>query len=95
MNIREFIRKESFNHISDVFEGDIALMESSFDSGLTRGLELAKEFTEWTQRNRYKQEGGKKGKGEWYVQAAGYGGGEPKIYTTTELLTIFLTEKYS
>ncbi len=105
MTTQEFVIKESKN-FADVEIGDRAKFISprsvdewdtsaeGFKNGLTKGIEIAGEFAEWGQRNKYKQSGGKKGNGEWYRQSAGYGGGEPTFYTTSELIEIFLTEKY-
>ena len=91
MTIQEFVKKESENSYAYVGFGDA---QYNYSLGLTKGLEIAGEFAEWGQRNKYKQSGGKKGNGEWYRQSAGYGGGEPTFYTTSELIEIFITEKY-
>ena len=107
MTTQEFVKKECeqyaekvsfqvpYNGTNDFYnEERLKTSKLDFSDGLTKGLEIAGEFAEWGQRNKYKQSGGKKGNGEWYRQSAGYGGGEPTFYTTSELLTIFLTEKY-
>ena len=90
MTTQEFVKQE----VNKISKESTLHGSKLFSDGLTKGLEIAGEFAEWGQRNKYKQSGGKKGNGEWYRQSAGYGGGEPTFYTTSELLTIFLTEKY-
>jgi len=52
--------------------------------GLTKGLEIGKEFAEWVGFNYNQESDG------WYFMF----GDDTKTYTTDELLTIFLTEKY-
>ena len=89
MTTQEFVSHEAIK-----YKTVSPLVKQGFSNGLTKGLEIAGEFAEWGQRNKYKQSGGKKGNGEWYRQSAGYGGGEPTFYTTSELIEIFITEKY-
>jgi hypothetical protein len=95
MTQQEFVKKES-DHYANVQDGDFAKIESlklmddwhqtntSFSDGLSKGLEIAKEFAEWVGFNYNQESDG------WYFMF----GDDTKTYTTDELLTIFLTEKY-
>ena len=56
----------------------------AYADGLTKGLEIAKEFAEWLGHNHVPAEGG------WYDVVTS----DTSVKTTDELLTIFLTEKY-
>ena len=58
--------------------------KNGYFNGLTKGLEIAKEFAEWVGFNYNQESDG------WYFMF----GDDTKTYTTDELLTIFLTEKY-
>ena len=87
MKTQEYVKKEAEAKCNNW------LGIGAYEDGLSAGIELARAFAEWGQRMKYKQSGGKKGNGEWYRQSAGYGGGEPHFYTTSELFEIFLTER--
>lgn len=58
--------------------------KNGYLNGLTKGLEIVKEFAEWVGFNYNQESDG------WYFMF----GDDTKTYTTDELLTIFLTEKY-
>jgi len=53
-------------------------------------------FSEWKDANGFRRERGRKNKqrvyGKWYVPSAGYGGGEPTVFTSEELYTLFLEQ---
>jgi len=57
----------------------------AYADGLTKGLDIAKEFAEWIDGKFFKPEG-------YWTEV--YEEKTPSSYTTDELLTIFLTEKY-
>jgi len=83
MTQQEFVKKESERIIEEDWK-DPSSPEDFVSMGLTKGLEIAKDFSDWIGFN-YNQ-----GSDGWYFMY----GDDTKTYTTEELLTIFLTEKY-
>lgn len=58
--------------------------KNGYLNGLTKGLEIVKEFLDWLIEHYHYSGGG------WYVKCSK----SMVSFTTDELLTIFLTEKY-
>jgi len=79
MTQQDFVKKES-----EELKGYGFFDKEIYGDGLTKGLEIAKDFSDWIGFN-YNQ-----GSDGWYFMY----GDDTKTYTTEELLTIFLTEKY-
>jgi len=89
MTIQEFVKKESENSYAYVGFGDA---QYNYSLGLTKGLEIAEKFSEFISKYKYDDIRG-------YCSMFNDGSHgkahiSPKYYTTSELLTIFLTEKY-
>jgi hypothetical protein len=63
---------------------NIKRSKSGFSNGLTKGLEIADEFGDWTLYNNWEKHSNGKWMNDDFLT----------IPTTSELLTIFLTEKY-
>ena len=84
----EFVKKESEKHLEKVPNGMVnaPLLERSFANGLTKGLDIAAEFGDWLKQWWVVKKGRYIHKGDFYNQ-------DKKNRTTSELLTIFLTEK--
>lgn len=80
MTQQEFVKKEA-NIAYPLPDKEYNVV---YKCGLTKGLEIAKEFGEWIGFNYNQESDG------WYFMF----GDDTKTYTTDELLTIFLTEKY-
>ena len=80
MTTQEFVSHEAIK-----YKTVSPLVKQGFSNGLTKGLEIAKEFAEWVSISHVQTE-----EGLWrkYSNQTGV-----KI-DTSELLTIFLTEKY-
>ena len=97
MTTQEFIISEAEKYVdnSKPVENDECswqVVDESFSDGLTKGLEIAKEFKEWASEKYviFKTS-------DWYLWAEFNESGSEESYTTfttSELLTIFLTEKY-
>jgi len=61
----------------------------AYADGLTKGLEIGKEFAEWATSSGYMKSHNGYGATLWiHVNS------NSSVFTTNELLTIFLTEKY-
>ena len=82
MTKQEFVKKEANKFSKDTTLHGIKL----FSDGLTKGLEIAKEFAEWVD-NVYTQDVN----GSWKSWDENH---DVETQTTDELLEIFLTEKY-
>ena len=89
MTTQEFVKQESKAYwaISETKDP-----EENFSDGLTKGLEIAEKFSEFISKYKYDDIRG-------YCSMFNDGSHgkahiSPKYYTTSELLTIFLTEKY-
>lgn len=67
------------------------IRQEHFIAGATKYAGLMIEFADWISDNRYKKVRNRLKDGKWYIQSAGYGGGEPIMHTTSDLLTIFIT----
>lgn len=65
-----------------------------YQDGATAWAKIAIGFAEWKDAKGYRRERGRKNKeriyGEWYIPAAGYGGGQPITYTSEQLLLEYL-----
>ena len=88
MTTQEFVKQEAQKHLEKVPNGMVnaPLLERSFATGLTKGLEIAKEAFKWAEPNgwhRHEVDGD-----TWFHFQT------MEVKTTPELLTIFLTEKY-
>ena len=87
----EFVKKESDKYVdtSETVEIDASswqVVDKSFSDGLTKGLEIAKEAFKWAEPNgwhRHEVDGD-----TWFHFQT------MEVKTTSELLTIFVTEKY-
>jgi len=80
MTTQEFVKQE----VDKISKESTLHGSKLFSDGLTKGLEIAKEFAEWLGHNHVPAEGG------WYDVVTS----DTSVKTTDELLTIFLTEKY-
>ena len=85
MTQQEFVKKESDRYSNFYYT------KETFKSGLTKGLEIAKEFQPWVKKYKDTQYESAKGEDVAYAKKRFI---EIKNLTTDELLTIFLTEKY-
>ncbi len=84
MTIQEFVKKESENSYAYVGFGDA---QYNYSLGLTKGLDIAKEYSVWKENNYVKV---------WDKYCHRHSDiSEKRLHLTNEqLLTIFLTEKY-
>lgn len=82
MTTQEFVDKES-KEFYKVHANDLGVL-TPFSDGLTKGLEVAKEFGDWVLYNNWEKHNNGKWMNDDFLT----------IPTTSELLTIFLTEKY-
>ena len=81
MTTQEFVKKESENSYAYVGFGDA---QYNYSLGLTKGLEIADEFGDWILYNNWEKHSNGKWMNDDFLT----------IPTTSELITIFLTEKY-
>jgi hypothetical protein len=79
MTIQEFVSHEAIK-----YKTVSPLVKQGFSNGLTKGLEIADEFGDWTLYNNWEKHSNGKWMNDDFLT----------IPTTSELLTIFLTEKY-
>ena len=90
MTTQEFVISEAEKYVdnSKPVENDECswqVVDESFSDGLTKGLEIAKEFLKWVMISGYEQYS----EDTWFIFTS-----NEDVKTTSELLTIFLTEKY-
>lgn len=57
-------------------------------AGAKKWALMMEEFAEWLAKKKWKRYSN----GKWSIPSAGYGGGEPIEYTTSELLTLFISK---
>lgn len=82
---------EDFNEEHDIQQHNAFI--DGFDAVIA--LDLSAKFAEWIDNGRWKRERGRNGVfGKWYVPSAGYGGGEPTMYTTKELYQYWIDNVY-
>lgn len=94
MTTQEFVKQEVEKELNGFPNGLVNLPQIglAFSDGLTKGLEIAKDFAEFISKYKYDDIRG-------YCSMFNDGSHgkahiSPKYYTIDELLTIFLTEKY-
>ena len=88
MTTQEFVKKESEQYVG--VNAQSYNYRHGFTDGLTKGLEIAEKFSEFISKYKYDDIRG-------YCSMFNDGSHgkahiSPKYYTTSELLTIFLTE---
>ena len=82
MTTQEFVKKEAGQYVG--VNAQSYNYRHGFTDGLTKGLEIADEFGDWTLYNNWEKHSNGKWMNDDFLT----------IPTTSELLTIFLTEKY-
>lgn len=97
--IQDLLDKQAKTHVRKTFpyyKGD-DLDGSTYDTyreAANAWAKIAIGFAEWKDAKGYRRERGRKNKeriyGEWYIPAAGYGGGQPITYTSEQLLLEYL-----
>ena len=89
MTTQEFVDKES-KEFYKVHANDLGVL-TPFSNGLTKGLEIAKEFQPWVKKYRDSEYEKAKLEDAAYAKKRFI---EIVNLTTSELLSIYLTEKY-
>ncbi len=89
MTTQEFVKQEAQKHLEKVPNGMVnaPLLERSFATGLTKGLEIAELFQQFVEHDYFKVM-------DKYMLKYGRLEDVESHKTRGELLTIFLTEKY-
>lgn len=91
MTVKEFVKqyKEAYKPDNIQSDGHDAVVERAFGDGLTKGLEIAGGFAEWSTSSGYMKLHNGYGATLWiHVNS------NSSAFTTAELLSIYLTEKY-